>query len=58
MSELLTDDEYPPEARFGWDMLEMTVAELEEMCDLVDAGLFDEAEAVVGRAEARLFKEA
>lgn len=54
----INDGEYPPEARFGWDMIEMTPAELEEMCDLADAGLFDEADAVVGRAEARLFNEA
>jgi hypothetical protein len=54
----IDDGEYPPEARFGWDMIEMSVAELNEMCDFVDVGLFDEAEAVVNRAEARLFKEA
>jgi len=36
----------------------MTKAESDEMADLIDAGLFDEAEAVVGRAEARLFYEA
>lgn len=51
-------DEYDPDGRFAWDMIEMTPAELEEMCDLADAGLFDEAEAVVGRAEARLLKDA
>lgn len=55
---IMGDGEYPPEARFGWDMLEMTAAELEEMCDLIDAGLFDEADTVVGRAEARLLHEA
>lgn len=54
----MDDGEYPPEARFGWDMLEMSPTELAEMCDLIDDGLFDAAEAVVNKAEARLFHEA
>lgn len=49
------DGEYPPEARFGWDMIHMTLQELDALCDYADAGLFDEAEAVVDRAEERMF---
>lgn len=48
-------DEYDPDGRFAWDMISMTPAELNRMCDLADAGLFDEAEAVVDEAEARMF---
>lgn len=49
------EDEYPPEARFGWDMIDLTDAECNALCDYADAGMFDEAEDVVAQAEARLF---
>lgn len=51
-------DEYPEGARFGWDMIRMTQAETDEMCDAVEAGDDRGAEAVIERAEARLFHEA
>ena len=49
------DSEYPPEARFGWDMIELTDAEANALCDFADAGMVEEAEAVVDEAEARMF---
>lgn len=49
------NDEYPEGARFAWDMISMTEAETNEMCDHVDAGDDDAAEAVIARAEDRLF---
>lgn len=49
------DDEYDPEGRFAWDMISLTGSEIDALCDYADAGMFDEAEAVVDRAEARLF---
>jgi hypothetical protein len=48
-------DEYDPDGRFAWDMIELTERELNQLCDYADAGMFDEAEAVVDRAEDRLF---
>lgn len=50
-------DEYPPEGRFGWDFVlnEMTHAELDEMADCVEIGDEDGAEAVIARAERRVF---
>jgi hypothetical protein len=51
-------DEYGPDGRFAWDMIEMAPAELDEMAALIDDGRFDEAEAVVAKAEACLFHEA
>lgn len=51
-------DEYPEGARFGWDLLEMTTAEIDEMCDRLNEGDEEGAEAVIARAEARLFHEA
>ena len=50
--------EYPEEARFGWDMIELTAREIDALVDYADAGMFDEAEAVVDQAEQRLFHEA
>lgn len=49
------DDEYDPDGRFAWDMIRMTDAELDQLVDHADAGEFDEAEAVVDRAEERMF---
>lgn len=51
------DCEYPEGARFGWDLLSTTEAETNEMCDRIDVGDDDGAEAVINRAEARLFHE-
>ena len=50
----MSDSEYPPEGRFAWDMIELTEAEMDQLVDYADAGMFDEAEAVVDRAEARM----
>lgn len=50
-------DEYDPDGRFAWDMIQMTERELDQLVDYADAGMFDEAEAVVNRAEVRLFGE-
>jgi hypothetical protein len=49
------EDEYPPEGRFGWDMIELTTSEIDALVDYADAGMFEEAEAVVDKAEARMF---
>jgi hypothetical protein len=45
-------------ARFGWDMIRLTDTEMDPLVDHADAGMFDEAEAVVDEAEKRLFHEA
>lgn len=52
-----SDNEYPEDARFGWDMIELTSAEADALCDYADAGMFDEAEAVVNQAEQRMLGE-
>lgn len=49
------DDEYPPEARFAWDMITLTDSEVNALCDYADAGMIEEAETVVDKAEARMF---
>jgi hypothetical protein len=49
------DFEYPEGARFGWDMLSMTNAEIDEMCDAIDRGDDEGAEAAIAKAEERLF---
>lgn len=48
-------DEYDPDGRFGRDMIYLTDAEMDKLVDHADAGEFDEAEAVVGTAESRMF---
>lgn len=52
--------EYPPEGRFAWDLVldEITFAEMREVGECLDAGLCDQAEAVIAGVEARLFKDA
>ena len=51
----MAETEYPPEARFGWDLIVMTPAERDEMADYLDIDDFEGAESVVARAEERLF---
>lgn len=50
----MNDDEYDPDGRFAWDMIRLTEAEIDQLVDFADAGEFDEAEAVVDRAEQRM----
>lgn len=54
----LNVEEYPEGARFGWDLLKITTAEIDEMCARLDEGDEEGAEAVIARAESRLFQEA
>jgi hypothetical protein len=51
------NDEYPPEARFGWDLIEMTDAEIEAMCAAADEGDVERADAIVSTAAERIFGE-
>lgn len=48
------DDEYDPDGRFAWDMIRLTESEIDDLVAHADAGEFEEAEAVVDRAEARM----
>ena len=50
-----TDNEYPVEARFAWDHIELTESEVNALCDYADAGMIEEADAVVDQAAGRLF---
>lgn len=49
------DDEYDPDGRFAWDMIELTESEIDQLVAHADVGELDEAEAVVDGAEARMF---
>lgn len=49
------EEEYPEDARFAWDMIDLTDAECEELVAYADAGMIDEADAVADRAANRMF---
>lgn len=51
------DDEYDPDGRFAWDMIRLTEAEIDALVAHAEAGESDEAEAVVDRAEDRMYGE-
>lgn len=53
-------DEYPPEGRFAWDLVmdAMTLPEVNALCDRVDEGDLNGAEAVLSGVEDRVFGEA
>jgi hypothetical protein len=50
----MEEDEYDPDGRFAWDMIELTDSEMNDLVTYADAGMFEEAEAVVDKAEERL----
>ena len=55
MSEDITVQGYPEGARFGWDLIDLTDAEMVAIADYADAGMFGEAEAIVDAAENRMY---
>ena len=52
------DNDYPEGSRFAWDLITLTHAEVNEMCDYIEAEDDKAAEAVINRAENRLFHDA
>ena len=48
---------YDEEVPAGWELIRLTQAELDELCDAAFAGDVEMAEAVVERAYASLFGE-